>query len=71
MAKTKAELEVEIRELKAQLSEQSKVEQFDKCATDMRNVYESYINAGFTEKEAWEIFITQVSGAAQPKRSLF
>ncbi len=71
MAKTKAELENEIKELKAQISDQEKVEQYDKMAMDVRNIYDSYLKVGFTEEQAWEMLITHIRGASQPKRTLF
>lgn len=71
MAKTKAELESEIKELKAQISNQEKVEQCDRAASDLRQMYESYVNAGFTEEQAWELLTIQLNGAVQPKRTLF
>jgi hypothetical protein len=71
MAKTKAELEAEIKELKAQISDQEKVEQCDKAASNLRRMYDSFINAGFTAEQAWEMLTIQLKGAVQPKRTLF
>lgn len=32
-----------------------KKEQYDKAATDLHDMYESYVAAGFTKEQAWEI----------------
>lgn len=68
--KTKAQLEQEIKDLKGQLESVSKDEQNDKAAQELRNAYESYIRAGFTDEQAWTLVITLVSNATQ-KRSIF
>lgn len=68
--KTKAQLEQEIKDLKAQLESVSKDEQNDKAAQELRNAYESYIRVGFTEEQAWTLVITLVSNATQ-QRSIF
>ena len=55
--KTKTELEAEIKVLKQQLEEQSRTEQYNKSASEIYNIYTSFVNAGFTEEQAWELFI--------------
>ena len=68
--KTKAELEVEIKSLKDELDAQSKKEQLDKAATDLRKNYDSFVNAGFSEEQAWEITRTLINNITS-KKSIF
>lgn len=60
--KTKAELEREIRDsrcqiesLKCELEQANRVENNDKSATQLYEIYESHIKAGFTNEQAWEL----------------
>lgn len=55
MSKTKAELEAEIRELKQQLSDQSKQEQYDQFGKEMMGLYQGFINAGFEPETALDL----------------
>lgn len=59
--KTRAELESEIEALRQQIDNQARDEQFDKSAQDIKAVYDSFIRAGFTEEQAWEIVKIQMS----------
>ena len=49
------ELTAQIEELTAKRSEARKAEQYDEMATDLRNLYASYVAAGFTEEQAWKL----------------
>lgn len=49
------ELTAQIEELNAKRSEARKAEQYNKTATDLRNLYDSYVAAGFTEEQAWKL----------------
>ena len=49
------ELTAQIEELNAKRSEARKAEQYYEMATDLRNVYDSYVAAGFTEEQAWKL----------------
>lgn len=69
--KTKAELEAEIKDPKAQLDAKSAEEKYDDCAKDLHNMYISYIKAGFTEEQAWELTKTIVTNGTAPKHSIF
>lgn len=40
-------------------------------AHSIKVMYDSYIEEGFTEEQAWELVKIAVSGASQPKRTLF
>lgn len=60
--KTKAELgkeicdnQNEIRLLKHELEKANRVEVKNNAATEMYEIYESYIKAGFTTEQAWEL----------------
>lgn len=62
MTKTKAELEQEIRRkneeiktLKWELETANRVERNEESASDLYGIYLSYVNAGFTEEQAWEL----------------
>ena len=68
--KTKAELEVEIKLLKNELNAQSKKEQLDKAATELRDTYDSFVKAGFSEEQAWEITRTLIDNGTS-KKSIF
>lgn len=49
------ELTAQIAELNAKRSEARKAEQYNEAATDLRNLYSSYVAAGFTEEQAWKL----------------
>lgn len=60
--KTNAELEKEIcdnqneiRLLKHELEKANRVEVKDNAATEMYEMYESYVKAGFAAEQAWEL----------------
>lgn len=58
MAKTAKELTSEV-----------KAEKYDEGATELKNLYDSYVRAGFTEEQAWELVTIMVSNGT--KRTLF
>ena len=60
--KTKAELEKEICDnqdeiklLKCELEKANRVESKDNAAVELYEMYESYVRAGFTDTQAWEL----------------
>lgn len=62
MPKTKAELEQESKDIRNQielleceLKKANRVESKDNAAVDLYEMYESYVKAGFTEEQAWEL----------------
>lgn len=62
MAKTKAELEKEIADsrnqidaLKCELEKANRVESKNESAAELYEMYQSYVTAGFTEEQAWEL----------------
>ena len=64
MKKTKAMLEEEldqkkneIEELKKELVKVEKYKQYDDMAGEIKAIYDSFVNAGFNEDQAYEIMI--------------
>lgn len=45
----------EMRSLEEQREQALKTERYDESATEVHNLYNSYIKAGFTEEQAWEL----------------
>lgn len=77
MAKTKAELEQEIKDsrnqieaLKCDLEKANRVESKDNAAVELHEMYESYVKAGFTEEQAWELTKIIINNSTM-KRGLF
>ena len=77
MAKTKAELEQEIAEsrnqiaaLKQELENANRIESKNQSAAELYEVYQSYVTAGFTEEQAWELTKILINNATT-KRDLF
>lgn len=68
--KTKAELEQEIKDSKQQLESAKTKELYDNSAKETKAMYDSYVEAGFTEEQAWTIIMTFLSNTTQ-ERSLF
>lgn len=59
----------EMRSLEEQREQALKDEKYDEAATELFNIYKSYIKAGFTEEQAWELVTIQLTNAT--KRTLF
>ena len=59
----------EMKKLEEQREEALKDEQFDECAKDIHRMYMSYIKAGFTEDQAWEL--TTIFFTNTTKKSIF
>ena len=59
----------ELKKLEEQREEALKDEQFDECAKDIHRMYMSYIKAGFTEEQAWEL--TTIFFTNTTKKSIF
>ena len=59
----------EMKKLEEQREEALKDEQFDECAKDIHRMYMSYIKAGFTEEQAWEL--TTIFFTNTTKKSIF
>ena len=70
-SKTKSELVAEIEELKKQLDKKKEEEKYDDMTTDIRNLYNSFINAGFTEDQAWELVRTVFENGTKQNYSKF
>jgi len=59
----------EMRQLEQEREEALKTEKYDEGATELKNLYDSYVRAGFTEEQAWELVTIMVSNGT--KRTLF
>lgn len=59
----------EVKALEKQREEALDKEKFDKGAVDLHNMYQSYIGAGFTAEQAWEL--TTIAFGNLTKRTLF
>ena len=77
MAKTKAELEKEIADsrnqidaLKCELEKANRVESKNESAAELYEMYQSYVTAGFTQEQAWELTKILITNATT-KRGLF
>ena len=77
MAKTKAELEKEIADsrnqidaLKCELEKANRVESKNESAAELYEMYQSYVTAGFTEEQAWELTKILINNVTT-KRGLF
>lgn len=75
--KTKAELEQEIKDnhnqiaaLKQELEKVNRIENKNQSATELYEIYRSYVTAGFTEEQAWELTKILINNATT-KRGLF
>lgn len=71
--KTKAELQAELdkmraeaEELKAQLARQEQRENFKKQTDTIHDLYQSFIDSGFTPKQAWKLLMTSLKNAGVP-----
>ena len=67
---TKAELQLdlekkkaEIEELRAQLARQEQREHFKKETDTIHDLYQSFIDSGFTAKQAWKLLQTAMHNA--------
>ena len=59
----------EIKKLEEQRKKAVVEEQFDEGASNVFNLYKSYIKAGFTEAQVWELLLIQFENAT--KTTLF
>lgn len=50
------QLESKMREERAELTRLRRNENNRKAAIESRDLYEAYVDAGFTEEQAWELF---------------
>lgn len=59
----------EMKALEEQREEALKAERFDEMAVELRNMYDSYIKAGFTEEQAWKL--TEIVVTNSTKKGIF
>ena len=53
--------EENMRNLEEEREQALKEEKYDEAAQELHNMYESYIRAGFTEEQAWELTLIIMS----------
>lgn len=58
--KTKAELLEEIKNLQTEIDKLDKYRKYEEAADEMRALYDSFVNAGFTEDQAFELMMTMI-----------
>lgn len=59
----------EMRSLEEQREQALKTEKYDEAATELKNLYDSYVRAGFTEEQAWELVTVIMQNTT--KKTLF
>lgn len=59
----------EMKALEEQREEALKAEKYDEVAIELRNMYDSYIKAGFTEEQAWKL--TEIVVTNSTKKGIF
>lgn len=59
----------EMKALEEQREEALKAEKYDGMAVELRNMYDSYIKAGFTEEQAWKL--TEIVVTNSTKKGIF
>lgn len=59
----------EMKQLEEQREEALKAEKYDEGAIELKNMYDSYIRAGFSEEQAWELTVIFIINGT--KRTLF
>ena len=53
----------EMRALEAEREKALEEEKDDEMAIEIKGIYDSYIKAGFTEKQAWELLTIEMKNA--------
>ena len=59
--KTKTELIEEINNLKKDLDKLERYRKYEDAANEMKAIHDSFVNAGFTEDQAFMIMITAMN----------
>lgn len=75
-AKTKNELleeieqkNEELKNLKSEVEKLEKYKKYDDCANEIRAMYQSFVNSGFTEEQAFEILTITLNNST--KKTIF
>ena len=55
----------EMKALEMEREKALKEEKYDEGATAVKGIYDSYIKAGFTEKQAWELLTISMKNASK------
>ena len=66
---TYSQLKRDIENLQNELEFAEKDDQYHEMAADIRLVYDSFVDVGFTEDQAWEIVRTIINNGTMPKHS--
>lgn len=56
--KTKAELLDEIKELETQVKKLENYKQYEECADELKAVHTAFVNAGFSDEQAFDLLKT-------------
>ena len=59
----------ELKNLKSEVEKLEKYKKYDDCANEIRAMYQSFVNSGFTEDQAFEILTITLNN--QIKRTIF
>lgn len=59
--------EKEITSLKSEVKRLEKYEQYNNAAGEIRAIYDSYILAGFSEKQAFKLIEVTAAASARPR----
>ena len=57
------ELKEKSENIKELIKEQEQKAQWDKAAESTMGIYKAYVDAGFTEEQAWQIIINMIQTA--------
>lgn len=63
MEKTKTELYAELRAAKEQLARYERMEQYKNAANETRAMFDSFVQAGFTEDQAMGLILKAMEAA--------
>ncbi len=59
----------ELKNLKAEVEKLEKYKKYDDCANEVRAMYQSFVNSGFSEEQSFEILTITLNNST--KRTLF
>lgn len=59
--------EKEINTLKSEVKRLEKYEQYDEAAGEIKAMYDSFVKAGFSEKQAFKLIEVTAAAAARPR----
>lgn len=59
----------ELKSLKEEMKNLEKYKQYDDCANEVRAMYQSFVNSGFSEEQSFQILTITLNNST--KRTLF